>query len=112
MHRLLSYTGSLFSHTSVPKNEAIDHQAKLAARGKSSPPSALPSMLCKPLLWSVSTVKQHLLQTFRKDVSTIRLLPSFSPHQACGDISGTKEVPSGSHVWVFDVDLSRLTSCT
>ena len=44
-----------------PVNEAIDRQVKLAARGKFSPPSALPSMLCKPLLWSVSIVKQHLL---------------------------------------------------
>ena len=95
-----------------PVNEANDRQVKLAARGKFSPPSALPSMLCKPLLCSVSTVKQNLLQTFRKDVSTVRLLPSFYPHQACGDISGTKEVHGGSHVWVFDVDLSRLTSCT
>ena len=84
--RLLSYTGSLCNHTGVPRNEAIDHQAKLAARGKFSPPSALPSMLCKPLPRSVSVVKQHLLpvQTFRKDASIVR---TSSPR-----VTGTKEV--------------------
>ena len=67
-----------------PVNEANDRQVKLAARGKFSPPSALPSMLCKPLLCSVSTVKQNLLQTFRKDASIVR---TSSPR-----VTGTKEV--------------------
>ncbi|OJT13951.1 hypothetical protein TRAPUB_9490 [Trametes pubescens] len=59
------------SHTGIPGNEAVDRQAKLAARGKPSPLATLPASLRKPIPRSVSAMKQHIATSLRADAKRI-----------------------------------------
>ena len=54
------------AHSGVDGNELADGEAKLAAMGKTSPPIALPELLCKQLPVNASTLKQDFADKLKR----------------------------------------------
>ena len=57
-------------HMEIEGNEQADDEAKKAARGDASPPSALPTLLRNPLPASTSAIRRAYKETIKRDAAT------------------------------------------